>query len=71
MKIVVPSSTGGATDTFSRALGPRLTEIWGQNAVVCVDCVSVCVSIGSLWEFDWVFGLDRWDIEGVVWIVGV
>ena len=43
----------------------------GQNAVVCVACVSVCVSFGGLCEFDWVFGLDRWDIEGVVWIVGV
>ena len=34
VKIVVPSSTGGATDTFSRALGPRLTEIWGQSVII-------------------------------------
>ena len=43
----------------------------GQNALVCVACVIVCVSLGRLWECDWVFGLDRWDIEGVVCVVGV
>ena len=42
-----------------------------QNAVVCVACVSVCGSVGGLCDFDWVFGLDRWDIEGVVCVVGV
>jgi tripartite-type tricarboxylate transporter receptor subunit TctC len=34
VKIVVPSSPGGATDTFSRAIGSRLSEIWGQPVVV-------------------------------------
>ena len=43
----------------------------GQNAVVCVTGVSVCGSFGGLCGFDWVFGLDSWDIEGVVWVVGV
>ena len=43
----------------------------GQNAVVCVACVIVCVSFGGVCEFDWVFGLDRWDSEGVVWVIGV
>ncbi len=43
----------------------------GQNAVVCVACVSVCVSFGSLGELDWVVYLDRWDIEGGVCVVGL
>jgi hypothetical protein len=43
----------------------------GQNAVVYVVCVSVCVSFGGLSEFDWVLGLDRWEIEGGVCVVGV
>jgi tripartite-type tricarboxylate transporter receptor subunit TctC len=34
VKIVVPSSPGGATDSFSRALGGRLAEIWGQPVVI-------------------------------------
>ena len=34
VKIVVPSSPGGATDSFSRAIGGRLSEIWGQPVVV-------------------------------------
>lgn len=33
-KIVVPTSAGGATDAFSRALAPRLSEIWGQSVLV-------------------------------------
>ena len=34
VKTVVPTSPGGATDAFSRALGPRLAEIWGQSVVI-------------------------------------
>jgi tripartite-type tricarboxylate transporter receptor subunit TctC len=34
VRIVVPTSPGGATDTFSRALGPRLAEMWGQGVYV-------------------------------------
>jgi tripartite-type tricarboxylate transporter receptor subunit TctC len=34
VKIVVPSSAGGATDAFSRAIGGRLAEIWGQPVVI-------------------------------------
>ncbi|HUL94172.1 MAG TPA: tripartite tricarboxylate transporter substrate binding protein [Burkholderiales bacterium] len=34
VKIVVPTSAGGATDAFSRALAPRLSDIWGQPVLV-------------------------------------
>ena len=34
VKIVVPTSPGGATDAFSRALAPRLSEAWGQAVLV-------------------------------------
>ena len=34
VKIVVPSSPGGATDSFSRAVGGGLAQIWGQPVVV-------------------------------------
>ena len=34
VKLVVPSSPGGATDTLSRALSTRLPEIWGQAVIV-------------------------------------
>jgi tripartite-type tricarboxylate transporter receptor subunit TctC len=34
VKIVVPTSPGGATDAFSRALAPRLAEIWGQAVLI-------------------------------------
>jgi len=34
VKLVVPSSPGGATDTLSRALSTRLPEIWGQAFIV-------------------------------------
>ena len=34
VKIVVPTSAGGATDSFSRAIAQGLTEAWGQTVVV-------------------------------------
>jgi tripartite-type tricarboxylate transporter receptor subunit TctC len=34
VKIVVPTTPGGATDALSRSLGARLAEIWGQPVVV-------------------------------------
>ena len=34
VKIVVPTTPGGATDALSRSLGARLSEIWGQPVVV-------------------------------------
>ncbi len=34
VKIIVPTSPGGATDAFSRALAPRLAETWGQPVLV-------------------------------------
>jgi tripartite-type tricarboxylate transporter receptor subunit TctC len=34
VRIVVPSSAGGATDTFARALAPRLAESWGQPVII-------------------------------------
>jgi tripartite-type tricarboxylate transporter receptor subunit TctC len=34
VRIVVPTSAGGATDSFARALGQRLAEGWGQPVVV-------------------------------------
>ena len=34
VKMVVPTSPGGATDAFTRALAPRLAEIWGQSVIV-------------------------------------
>ena len=34
VRLVVSSSAGGPYDDVARALGPRLTEIWGQTVVV-------------------------------------
>ncbi len=34
VRIVVPTSPGGATDSFSRAIAQRLAEGWGQPVVV-------------------------------------
>jgi tripartite-type tricarboxylate transporter receptor subunit TctC len=34
VKIVVPTSPGGATDAISRQIGARLAELWGQPVVV-------------------------------------
>jgi tripartite-type tricarboxylate transporter receptor subunit TctC len=34
VKIVVPTSPGGATDTLSRSIAARLSEIWGQPVLV-------------------------------------
>ena len=34
VKIVVPTTPGGATDAISRAIGARLSELWSQPVVV-------------------------------------
>jgi tripartite-type tricarboxylate transporter receptor subunit TctC len=34
VRIVVPTSPGGVTDTTARALAQRLTELWGQQVIV-------------------------------------
>ena len=34
VRLVVSSSAGGPYDDVARALGPRLTEIWGQTVIV-------------------------------------
>jgi tripartite-type tricarboxylate transporter receptor subunit TctC len=34
IRIVVPAAPGGVTDVLARALGQRLTETWGQPAIV-------------------------------------
>src|SRR5688572_12414466 len=34
IKIVVPFAVGGIADTFSRAIGAKLAETWGQPVVV-------------------------------------
>src|SRR5216110_2529510 len=34
VKIVVPTTPGGATDALSRSIGARLSELWGQPVVV-------------------------------------
>jgi tripartite-type tricarboxylate transporter receptor subunit TctC len=34
VKIIVPTTPGGATDALSRSIAARLTELWGQPVVV-------------------------------------
>ncbi len=34
VRIVVPQAAGGATDTFARAIGQKLSERWGQPVVI-------------------------------------
>jgi len=34
VRLVVPYSAGGSTDLISRALGQKLSEIWGQTVVI-------------------------------------
>ncbi len=34
VRIIVPTSAGGATDAFARALAPKLSETWAQSVVV-------------------------------------
>jgi tripartite-type tricarboxylate transporter receptor subunit TctC len=34
VRIIVPVAPGGANDILARILGPRLTEIWGQQVLV-------------------------------------
>ena len=34
VRIIVPQAAGGATDTFARAIGQKLSERWGQPVVV-------------------------------------
>jgi tripartite-type tricarboxylate transporter receptor subunit TctC len=34
VKVIVPYTPGGGTDTVARALGQRLSELWGQPVVV-------------------------------------
>ena len=34
VRIVVPQTAGGGTDTFARAIGQKLSERWGQSVVI-------------------------------------
>lgn len=34
VRIVVPQTAGGGTDTFARAIGQKLSERWGQTVVI-------------------------------------
>ena len=34
IRIVVPFAAGGTSDILARAIGPRITEAWGQPVVV-------------------------------------
>jgi tripartite-type tricarboxylate transporter receptor subunit TctC len=34
VRLVVPQAAGGATDTFARAIGQKLSERWGQPVVI-------------------------------------
>jgi tripartite-type tricarboxylate transporter receptor subunit TctC len=34
VRLIVPQAAGGATDTFARAIGQKLSERWGQPVVI-------------------------------------
>jgi tripartite-type tricarboxylate transporter receptor subunit TctC len=34
IRIIVPAAPGGTTDILARALGQRLTEVWGQPVII-------------------------------------
>jgi len=34
VRIIVPQTAGGGTDTFARAIGQKLSERWGQSVVI-------------------------------------
>ena len=34
IRIVVPFAAGGTSDSLARAIGPKLTEAWGQPVII-------------------------------------
>src|SRR3954470_4221437 len=34
VRVIVPQTAGGGTDTFARAIGQKLSERWGQTVVI-------------------------------------